>query len=61
MNKIKENLEEKTMEAKYIGSFITALEDAKVGSIGEGKLKEVLDFLNSIYEQAQEVKDSEEE
>jgi len=61
MNKIKENLEEKTMEARYINSFISALEDAKVGSIGEGKLKEILDFLNSIYEQAQEEKDSEEE
>lgn len=61
MNKIKESLEEKTMEAKYVDSFISALEDAKVGSIGEGKLKEILDFLNSIYEQAQEEKDSEEE
>jgi len=61
MNKIKDNLEEKTLEAKYINSFISALEDAKVGSIGEGRLKEILDFLNSIYEQAQEEKDSEEE
>jgi len=61
MAKIKDNLEEKTMESKYVDSFISALEDAKVGSIGEGKLKEVLDFLNSVYEQAQEEKDSEEE
>jgi hypothetical protein len=61
MNKIKDNLEEKTLEAKYVNSFINALEDAKVGSIGEGKLKEIVDFLNSIYEQAQEEKDSEEE
>jgi hypothetical protein len=61
MNKIKGNLEEKTMESRYVDSFISALEDAKVGSIGEGKLKEILDFLNSIYEQAQEEKESEEE
>lgn len=61
MNKIKDSLEEKTMEAKYVDSFVSALEDAKVGSIGEGKLKEILDFLSSIYEQAQEEKDSEEE
>jgi hypothetical protein len=60
MNKIKENLEEKSMESKYVESFISALEDAKVGSIGEGKLKEILDFLNSIYEQAKNEKDSEE-
>lgn len=60
MNKIKDNLEEKSMESKYVSSFISALEDAKVGSIGEGKLKEILDFLNSIYEQAKNEKDSEE-
>lgn len=53
MNKILENLEEKTMEAKYVQSFVKALEDAKVGSIGEGKLKEIIDFLSSVYEKAQ--------
>jgi len=61
MSKIKDALDEKTMEAKYIDSFIEALEDAKVGSIGEGKLKEILDFLNTIYDQAQENKETEED
>lgn len=59
MNKILENLEDKTMEAKYVQAFIKALEDAKVGSIGEGKLKEIIDFLSSVYDQAQS--DNEEE
>lgn len=53
MNKILDSLEDKTMEAKYVRSFVKALEDAKVGSIGEGKLKEILDFLSTVYEQAQ--------
>lgn len=61
MTKIKDSLEDKTMESKYVDSFISALEDAKVGSMGEGKLKEILDFLSSVYDQAQEEKDSEEE
>jgi hypothetical protein len=43
-----------------VKSFVTALEDAKVGSIGEGKLKEILDFLNSVYESANTEKDAEE-
>ena len=60
MNKILDSLEDKTMEAKYVQSFVKALEDAKVGSIGEGKLKEILDFLSSVYEQAQ-AEESEEE
>lgn len=61
MTKIRSSLEDKTTEAKYVESFVDALEDAKVGSIGEGKLKEILDFLNSIYERAQEKEDKEEE
>lgn len=61
MTKIRGSLEDKTTEAKYVESFVDALEDAKVGSIGEGKLKEILDFLNSIYERAQEKEDKEEE
>ena len=52
LNKIKEQLEDKTLENKFITSFIATLEDAKVGSIAEGKLKEILDFLGSIYEEA---------
>lgn len=59
MNKIKESLEEKTLEKKYIDSFIQSLEDAKVGSMSEGKLKEILDFLGSVYDQAKETKEEE--
>jgi hypothetical protein len=59
MNKIKDNLEEKTLERKYIDSFIQSLEDAKVGSMSEGKLKEILDFLGSVYDQAKETKEEE--
>lgn len=54
LNKIQGSLKDKTMESRYIKSFVSALEDAKVGSISEGKLKEILDFLTSIYEQASE-------
>jgi hypothetical protein len=54
LNKIKETQEEKTMERKYIENFIQALEDAKVGTMSEGKLKEIMDFLSSIYQEAQE-------
>jgi hypothetical protein len=61
LNKISENLKEKTMESRYVKSFVTALEDAKVGSVSEGKLKEVLDFLSTVYESAQEEKDEGEE
>lgn len=59
MNKIKESLEEKTLERKYVDSFIQSLEDAKVGSMSEGKLKEILDFLGSVYDQAKEAKEEE--
>ena len=52
LNKISENLKEKTLEFRYTKGFISALEDAKVGSISEGKLKEILDFLTAIYEEA---------
>jgi hypothetical protein len=61
LNKIGENLKEKTMESRYVKSFVTALEDAKVGSVSEGKLKEVLDFLSTVYDSAQEEKDEGEE
>lgn len=57
LNKIRENLEDKSMEAKYVDAFVEALEDAKVGSVGEGKLKEILDFLLSIHEKAKEAKE----
>jgi len=59
LNKIKEPLEDKTLESKFVNAFIQNLEDAKVGSIGEGKLKEVLDFLSAIYEDAQSKKEEE--
>jgi hypothetical protein len=52
LNKINENLKEKTLESRFIKGFVSSLEDAKVGSISEGKLKEILDFLTSIYEEA---------
>jgi hypothetical protein len=61
LNKMKENLKEKTLEMKYVDSFIQALEDAKVGSMKEGKLKEILDFLSSVYETAKEKKAAEKE
>jgi hypothetical protein len=57
LNKISENLREKTLESKYVKGFIQALEDAKVGSISEGKLKEILDFLTSIYDEAKSEED----
>jgi hypothetical protein len=57
LNKISENLKEKTMESRYVKSFVAALEDAKVGSISEGKLKEVLDFLTSVYDEAKNEKE----
>ena len=60
-NKISKDLKEKTMESRYVKSFISALEDAKVGSISEGKLKEILDFLTSIYEEAESEKEDESE
>lgn len=59
LNKIKESLEDKTLQKKYIESFIATLEDAKVGSIAEGKLKEILDFLSSIYEKAKSADEEE--
>jgi len=61
LNKIGENLKEKTMESRYVKSFVTALEDAKVGSVSEGKLKEVLDFLSTVYDSAKEEKEEGEE
>jgi hypothetical protein len=59
LNKIRDNLEDKSMEAKYVDAFVDALEDAKVGSVSEGKLKEILDFLLSIHEKAKESKEEE--
>lgn len=61
LNKIGESLKEKTMESRYVKSFVSALEDAKVGSIAEGKLKEILDFLTSVYDEAKAEKDEGEE
>ena len=61
LNKMKDSLDEKSLEFKYVKSFIEALEDAKVGSMSEGKLKEILDFLTSIYEKAKSDKDEEDE
>ena len=52
--KIRENLKEKTLEYRYVENLIESLEDAKVGSIAEGKLKEIIDFLDSVYVKAQE-------
>lgn len=59
LNKIKEPLKEKTLEIKFISTFLKVLDDAKVGSIPEGKLKEILEFLSSIYEQAKNEKEEE--
>jgi hypothetical protein len=60
-DKIKEQLKEKTLEYKYVNKLIETLEDAKIGSISEGKLKEVVDFLDSVYIKAQQEKDDQEE
>jgi hypothetical protein len=60
-DKIKEQLKEKTLEHKYVSKLIETLEDAKIGSISEGKLKEVVDFLDSVYVKSQQEKDNEAE
>lgn len=60
MNKIKSKLDENSHERKYVEEFVKSLEDAKIGSIKEGKLKEVLDFLSVVYEKSTK-KDGEEE
>ena len=52
--KIRDNLTEKTLEYRYVDNLIESLEDAKVGSIAEGKLKEIIDFLGSVYDRAKE-------
>jgi hypothetical protein len=58
-DKIKDQLKEKTLEHKYVSRLIESLEDAKVGSISEGKLKEIIDFLDSVYLKAKEDSDEE--
>jgi hypothetical protein len=55
--KIQENLKEKTLERRYVENLIETLEDAKVGSISEGRLKEIVDFLDSVYSKSKEQKE----
>lgn len=59
LNQIKEKLEEKTIQRRLVEKFVQALEDAKVGSISEGKLKEIVDFLSAIYKDAKESQEEE--
>jgi hypothetical protein len=59
LNEIREKLEEDSTQRKFVDGFIQSLEDAKVGSISEGKLKGIIDFLSSVYQDAKTSKEEE--